>query len=434
MKAANKDPAIENVESRLTWLERSIAAVRTRKGLEDASRIFPKTRTVIFVARECGGDGRMEYFGDNIKYAYLSFCQKAKAFGVACFLLTDSERLHGQMTAAGFPCLPWFVPDWTAEHMRILLGAKVAVLCNIFYPVDERGYMPYALLRGARSIQMWHGIPLKEIGMESVFQAAAYHPRIAEVLGASGPFDVFAGSSAALREEWARRFSFRDYAAVGYPRTDVLFRDASPHDMINVDARIYRLAETTAREMKPFVLYTPTFRDGELGAWFGNVAMEAVANHCHPRDAVFCVNLHPFEGRWVEDYRRRYPRIHFVDPLTDIYPILKHTGIMITDYSSIAFDFLLCDRPVIFYRPDHADYIARSRPLIAGHERYVCGDTAYNAQELMTAIDAAIGALKQPESDPYRETRAALRQRLYDHMDGKAGERLNQLIMDQLAV
>ncbi|MDX2028329.1 MAG: CDP-glycerol glycerophosphotransferase family protein [Alphaproteobacteria bacterium] len=407
--------------------ERSAAALRIRRGFEEASKIYPKSRTVIFVARECGGDGRVEYFGDNIKYAYLAFLEKAHAEDAACYFLTDSERLHKQLSDAGLPCLPWFVPDWTAEHMRILLSAKTAVLCNLFYPVDERGFIPWALLRGAKFIQLWHGIPLKAIGMEQLYPAAAYHPRIAEVLGASGLYDVLVGTAKAQQGEWARRFPSRHYAPIGYPRNDALFREPSAHDMINVDVESYKLVESAAREGKKVILYAPTFRDGEFGTWFQRAGMEAVAEHCHARGYILTVNLHPFEGRYIEEFRGRYPRIYFIAPLTDIYPLLRHVNIFVTDYSSLAFDFLLLDRPIIFYRPDHTDYIAKSRPLIARHEDYLCGDVAQDTAVLIKAIDAATSG-----NDARRAARQALRQKLYDHADGKAAERLNQLILEAL--
>lgn len=424
----NAVTVVQETAKKAALQERGAAALRIRKGFEGASKIYPKSRTVIFVARECAGDGRVEYFGDNIKYAYLAFLDKASVQNVACYFLTDSEKLHKQLSDAGLPCLPWFVPDWTAEHMKILLSAKVAVFCNLFYPVDERGFIPWALLRGAKFIQIWHGIPLKAIGMEQLYPAAAYHPRIAEVLGASGIFEVMVGTAKAQESEWARRFAFRRYAPVGYPRNDVLFREPSAHDMINVDMETYRLAESAAREGRKAILYAPTFRDGAFGVWFEHAGIEAVAEHCHARGHILAVNLHPFEGHYVEEYRRRYPRIRFLEPRTDIYPILRHISVLVTDYSSLAFDFLLLDRSMIFYRPDHPDYIAKSRPLIDGHEAYLCGDVAQDAAGFIRAIDAVASGL-----DTHRDARQALRQRLYDHVDGRSGERLGELILEALA-
>ena len=147
---------------------------------------------------------------------------------------------------------------------------------------------------------------------------------------------------------------------------------------------------------------------------------------------VFCVNMHPFEQRWVAELQARYPGIRFIKPLTDIYPILKHASVLLTDYSSLAFDFLLLDRPVVFYRPDHEEYVAKSRALIAGAEDYVCGEMTTATAALIAAADKAVAAAKDPSHDPTRNLRHSLRKRLYDHIDGDSGRRLARVIADAL--
>ena len=152
---------LQDTQQGLANFEHQLLARRICDGLEAASLIYPKTRTVIFVGRE--------YFGDNIKYGFLSYAAEAKAKGVACYFLTDSEQQYNQIGAMGLPCLPWALTEWTPEHMRIMLSAKVAVLSNIFYPADERRHLYWSLLRGAKQIQLWHGIPLKEVGLECLY-------------------------------------------------------------------------------------------------------------------------------------------------------------------------------------------------------------------------------------------------------------------------
>jgi CDP-glycerol glycerophosphotransferase len=424
--------ALNQTMSRVGVLENGTTASRVSGSLATASRLFPKTRSVVFVGRECGGDNHFEYFGDNIKYAYLAFCEQAAAAGVACHFLTDDERQYNQIAGAGLPIMPWFVPDWTAEHVRILLSARVAVLCNIFYPVDERGLIPHALLQGAKFIQLWHGLPLKEIGMQNVHSLHAYRPRVAEVLAASGSFDILVGPGEATRAEWAQRFAFHNYAGIGYPRTDVLFRAPSAHEAINVDHDAMQEMEQAAREKKPVILYVPTFRDYQPGVWFDKAGMQAFGKHCADAGWPLFVKLHPFEEGRVAKYRARYRQLRFIASHSDIYPLLRHASVLVTDYSSLAFDFLMLDRPIIFYRPDHYEYIARSRPLVPNAEDYICGEVVGNVDELTIATEDAVTALADPKKDVYAKMRQSLRHRLYDHVDGQAGQRLNQLIMEQL--
>jgi CDP-glycerol glycerophosphotransferase len=411
--------ALRQLQEGFANFEHQTLARRICNGLEAASRIYPKTRSVVFVGRD--------YFGDNIKYAFLSFC-RAQANDISCTFLTDDERQYRQLTDARLPCLPWQLTDWTAQHMRILLSARVAVLCNILYPSDERKHLHYALLRGAQHVQLWHGIPFKEVGLECLYTPATFGPKTAEILAASGPFETFVGTGKALEGDWAKRFAFRDYAPIGSPRTDVLFRTARPDDLINVDEDAHRALENAAKEGTPTILYAPTFRDQKLGVWLESSGIERFAAVCAQRGWLLYVNIHPFEQPWLAGLRERYPAIRFVASPSDIYPLLKNAAVLVTDYSSLVFDYLLLDRPVVFFRPDHAAYTGQSRTLIAAHQDYICGDVAADAEGLAAAAEAALKSRAKGAVDPHRAARAALRRRIYDNVDGDAGKRLIALI------
>jgi CDP-glycerol glycerophosphotransferase len=303
----------------------------------------------------------------------------------------------------------------------------VVVLCNVFCSRKGCGYFPYSLLQGAQFVQLWHGIPLKQIGLECLYAPRFYNQDVAESLAASGPFDAFVGGSAATREEWARRFVFRNYAPIGWPRTDVFFREPTPHDLINVDMEIFHAVKAASNAGRRVILYAPTFHEHKLGVWLEDANIEAMAARCAAKDWMLCVNLHPMEGGWVQQYRRRWPQVRFVAPQTDIYPIVRYASALVTDYSSLAFDYLLLDRPIVFYRPDHEEYVKYSRNLISNADDYTCGAVTENLFDLMQALTDTLS-----EQDPHRAARVALRQKLYDFTDGRAGERLNRLIMEHV--
>ena len=235
--------------------------------------------------------------------------------------------------------------------MRILLSARVAVLCNILYPSDERKHLHYALLRGAQHIQMWHGIPFKEVGLECLYTPATFGPKTAEILAASGPYGFFIGTGKALQDDWAKRFMFRDYAPIGSPRTDVLFRAARGDDLINVDQDAHRALEKAAQEDKPTILYAPTFRDQKLGVWLESAGIDRFAQICAQRGWLLYVNIHPFEQPWLEGLRARYPAVRFVASPSDIYPLLRNASVLVTDYSSLVFDYLLLTGLLCFTVP-----------------------------------------------------------------------------------
>ncbi len=128
--------------------------------------------------------------------------------------------------------------------------------------------------------------------------------------------------------------------------------------------------------------------------------------------------------------RARHPHLKFIAPGTDIYPVVKHASVFMTDYSSLAFDVLHINCPLVFYRPDHEDYgYMRGRLFLAAS--YTPGDVVTDVAGLARAVDAAVElSAHAPEKDGFREARHALRKKLFDHHDGLASQRLGDLILN----
>lgn len=410
------------MQQRLGDKDREQLTGRIFAGLEKTSLIYPKEKTVIYVGRD--------YFGDNVKYAFLDMVARAKDAGIACYYLTHDQRQYELLTQAGLPCLPVALTEWTTTHMHIMLSASVAVIGSIFYPSSEQKRFYWSLLRGAKTVQLWHGLPLKAIGMECLYTPQTFGPQTAEMLAASGPFDVFIGTNAASKTAWAQRFKFDAFAAAGYPRMDVLTRPATPHDLLNVDTDSLHAMEEDHFHARPVVLYAPTFRDHKLGVWLNDIGLEQIAAMLANKNQSLYVNLHPFEAGALASLQARYPALRFIKPETDIYPLLKQVDVMVTDYSSLAFDFLPLDRPIIHFCPDHADYVAHARPLIAGYEKLLCGPVVTSAADLSTAIDAAITATQQSDNTAHKVAQSLLYQQLFDHRDGHAAALVSNCVIN----
>jgi CDP-glycerol glycerophosphotransferase len=392
--------------------------------LTRASQFYPKTRTVVFVGRGS--------FSDNVKYAYLSFCATAREKNVRCIFLPFDDAQHEMLTAAGLPSISPQTSTWSKEDVQTLLGASAVVLCDNFHPHSTLSPVHYGLLQGAKSIQLWHGIPLKEIGLQHIFSPGGQNILLSDLLGSCGFFDVLVGPAAAAESEWRRWFAFREYAAIGNPRNDIFFREASAHDLLNVDMASLHAVQDARRNNRAVIIYGPTFRDHTGPDWFEKSGIVPVAAQCRAEGHEFLINLHPFEQAVVKDLRVLYPGLKFVDANTDVYPIVKHASVFITDYSSLAFDVLHADCPLVFYRPDHADYMARARALVPGREGYTPGDVVTDPSGLTRAIASAVEAARHPEKDAFRKARHDLRKKLFDHHDGLAGQRLGDVILRQI--
>ncbi len=403
------------LQKQVRELEQQLHLERSQRDLAEASRMHPKERSVVFV----GGT----YFGDNIKYAWLAFRERAAALDIACWFLPFNAEQEQTIRSLGGLCLPCAAQDWNADALHTALSAAVVVTSDHLL-----GSNPYAgaLLAGARQVQLWHGVSIKEIGFRNLPGLRQLSPQFARVLRTCGRFASFTGTAAHNEAEWRRWFAFDRYAATGYPRNDVLYREPTPHDLLNVDRDAYDRATEALRRGRRVILYAPTFRDAHRGQWILQAGIDRVARAVADAGDCLIVNLHPVEQPMVPQLAPSLPGVSFVRPRSDVYPLLAKCSVLVTDYSSIMFDFLHLDRPILLFRPDHADYTTRSRQLFDDKLATPPGPVLGTAATL-------IEALKKPPAAHHAETRQRLAAGLYDRRDGEAAQRVAELVADEVA-
>ena len=413
---------VSALESRLSeigaWRE-SMNRDRIRDAYAHMSRIHEKQRTVVFVGRD--------YFGDNVKYAYLAALDSVDGRGGESWFLPFDAAQERIVTALGGRCLPADPADWSAAHVSLALETAVLVTCDHFGPdCHPNPYAP-SLFAGARCVQLWHGISIKEIGLRNQAPLARITSQFARLLATCGPYAAMVGCCASSEQEWRRWFSFARYAAIGYPRNDVLLRPPSARDLLNVDPEaLHAMRETRAAGGRVF-LYVPTFRDGRP-EWIHDIALPELADALARRGDRLVVNLHPGEHSMLPALAAQWPRVRFVRARSDLYPLLAESSALVTDYSSLMFDYLFLDRPVVFFRPDHARYVGDSRRLYDAKVSRMPGPVLDHPAALLETLAAdlvASGAL-------YADTRRELRERLFDRVDAQAGPRLQALIAQEL--
>lgn len=412
------DPAaLAALERRVQALEQQTQLTQACQELTRTSQFHPKERSVVFVGTT--------YFGCNVKYAWLAFRARARQEGITAWFLPQTEQQEQAVTSLGEACFPLNPNDWSTAHVHAALSAAVVVTCD--HLLNPNPYAA-ALLAGARHVQLWHGISIKEIGLRNLAPLRQMSARFARVLSTCGPYTRLVGTSAAQEPEWRRWFGFAQYAPIGYPRNDVLLREPDAADLLNVDQDIYTLARQTRAAGRRVVLYAPTFRDARRGTWLLESGLEQLAQGLAKRGDLLIVNVHPVEAPLIPQLALAIPTARFVTPRTDLYPVMHETSLLITDYSSVMFDYLLLDRPIVLFRPDHQDYITRSRQLFDAKLDEHPGPLA-------TSAKALLDVLRQPDAQAgkFAPVRAAMRQRLFDHTDGRAGERFCDLVLDELA-
>jgi CDP-glycerol glycerophosphotransferase len=379
--------------------------------------MHPKARIAVFVGTT--------YFGCNVKYAWAAAHAKADAMGLQVWFLPSTAEQERLVQSLGGQCLPLGHANWTPAHLHIALSAAVVVTSDHFLNPN-----PYAaaLLAGARHVQLWHGVSIKEIGLRNLAPGRALGPHFARVLATCGPYATMLGTAAAGEDEWRRWFSFDRYAPIGYPRNDVLYRTPTEADLAGCDRDTYdRACEALARG-KRVILYAPTFRDGRPD-WVLHAGLDKLAQAAVQGGDLLVVNLHPVESPQIPKLAPQLPGVAFVAPRTDLYPLLGRVSALVTDYSSVMFDFLHVDRPVLLFRPDHAAYTQTSRKLFDDKLAVLPGPLFTDAPALAKALRRADLA----QTPAHAQARVTLRAQWFDHADGHSAERLLSVLDVEVA-
>ncbi len=410
--------ALQALNARLCDLEQQLRLERSTRDLERVSRMHSKQRIVVFAATT--------YFGCNVKYAYLAAMQREAELGFQAWFLPYNAAQEQLVNALGGRCLPASHAAWSGDQLHGVLSAAVLVTTDhLLHP------NPYAaaLLAGARQVQLWHGVSIKEIGLRNLPDGRALGPQLGRVLATCGPYARMLGTAAAGEAEWRRWFAFERYAPLGYPRNDVLYREPTEADLSGCDRATYERACATLARGKRVILYAPTFRDGRP-QWLLQAGLDLLAQAAAQGGDLLVVNLHPVESPQLPQLQPRLPGVAFVQPRTDLYPLLGKTSALVTDYSSVMFDYLHLDRPLLLFRPDHAAYTQQSRRLFDDKLAVLPGPLFDDAAALAKALRRADLA----QTSGHAQARAALKTQWFDHADGRAAERLLAVLQDELAL
>lgn len=114
--------------------------------------------------------------------------------------------------------------------------------------------------------------------------------------------------------------------------------------------------------------------------------------------------------------------IYAIGNISDLYidtqELLRITDILITDYSSCYFDFLLTEKPIIFYPFDFKEY-SKSQGFFFDYQKVNPGKIVYNEDSLIDAIE---DYLINPEIDKQR--RIKLKNKFHKHQDGQYSKRV----------
>lgn len=373
---------------------------------------------VVFIGRKRGD------FIDNVKYLYLYAARHDCGFKPV-FLAGHDKDLH-TLREHGLPVMKLgasFKED--APWVRILTSAGVLIMDDLPTMLKE----VYSLGVGARKLQLWHGIPLKKIGFPEVDSGVNIPQAKADYLrfGYSYAETVLSTSPWVTETLFSKVFKAKKIIDFGYPRNDVLLRSPGRTDLINTDIDCYAALRQHKRAGGKVVIYMPTWRDTGWDFFDeqGKVVLDAQALNAFVKkyNVLFVLKLHPY----MDDRRLgSLPGVRRFASEQDIYPALPLADALITDYSAVYFDFLLLNKPIVFWAYDLQRYLSSDREMFFPYEKMTPGPIATTQAEALESLRAVLfdGA------DTHAEERKALCDKVFMYQDAGAAERICRYIKE----
>ena len=383
------------------------------------SWIIPKKKNLILFIG--AGDGQ---FRDNAKYLFL-YLHKLNQSDVEYHFLTENAAVFDSLKRQNLPAVRY--PGVSTIYK--MLRAAVVVVDNLTWINNIKFHF---LIRSYK-VQLWHGCSIKSLELDNPDETERLKSWVGRITAvATGRFPhydlLLSTSRLNTKKIFKPAFKSKKIIEFGYPRNDILFRDPDALDMIGADQSCMTTIEDALAKKIKTVLYAPTFRDTGSGDDF--IEKEALDigklnQFGQENNIIFIFKIHPF--RKFDYNLDRAGNILRYHDAGDIYPLLSRIDLLITDYSSIFFDYLFVNRPILFFPYDYEKYISEDRDLKYDYFSITPGPKCYNQDELQRALIQALNA----GQDDFAGKRKQILDIAFTQQDGESSERILAVMRDR---
>ena len=298
---------------------------------------------------------------------------------------------------------------------------KAYGLATASYVFQDNIFLPTAFLKfhkKVKVVQLWHGTgTIKKFGQDS------NKGRIKELeKRANQTITHLIVNSKEWKEKYSHIFGVEQdkIFITGMPRTDLLFEEEK------IEERVEQFYEKHPELIgKHMILYAPTFRDEELGAQTVRLDLEKMVKEL-PEDTIIGLKLHPFVAdQFCYDGTYKERMIDFSKEM-NLNTLLFVSKCLITDYSSIVFEYVVLNKPIYFYAYDLEEFSDHGRGFYEDYESYVPGPVAKTTKQLLKQMQEQ--ETQGDKREYWAKRRREFQRRNYEFEDGNSTRRLIQLL------
>jgi CDP-glycerol glycerophosphotransferase (TagB/SpsB family) len=283
-------------------------------------------------------------------------------------------------------------------------------------------------------IDFWHGMPVKKVGL---FDKREDNRVFKRAYVRSKAVDFTIATSELYRAILSASFQIdpRKIFVTGQPRNDRLFNT----NRLDIQKLFVKDGE---KQFEHIIMYAPTFRKNSGKGKseyrnnifnFSDYDEELLLSELKDKNILLLFKPHPFEEykfglscRNAENVRLITERFLHEKKL-DLHRILGGVDLLITDFSSLYFDFLLLDRPIVFAIPDMQKYSGERGLFLEPLDFWLPGPVTVTFLNLM---DEIVSNLEAPER--FSQRRDEVNELVNKYKDSKSCERSWVLIRRML--
>ncbi|PLT33370.1 CDP-glycerol glycerophosphotransferase family protein [Bacillus sp. V5-8f] len=356
------------VKGKFLYIKRHPVIKKLYKRVFYSIGMLPKKQKIVVFESFLG-----KQFSDNPRAIY-EYLQDHR-YPYKCYWSVDKKHLHN-FKDKNLKCIRRFSLKW----LLIMPRAR-------FWVTNSR--MPLWLPKPKNTIylQTWHGTPLKRLAadMEEVHMPGTTAENYKKnFIKEAKNWDYLISPNAYSSEIFRRAFQFdKEVVETGYPRNDFI---CNHNDQQTID----KLKQNYGIPLdKKVILYAPTWRDNQfytVGKYRFDINLDLhVMKEKLENDYILLCRLHYL----ISEYLDLTPFQGFAYDFSnheDIRELYVMSDILITDYSSVFFDYGNLKRPMIFYVYDIDQYRDNLRGFYFNFEQEAPGPLVKTTEEVIQTV------------------------------------------------
>ena len=346
------------------------------------------------------------------------------------------EEILSQGLENEFKCI-WIFSNTDTEVPGNAIKVKRSYFKFLYYTLrsgawvfDSRHLYYLKKNKKTKYIQTWHGTPLKKLALDMDYidmsgnqDIEKYHDDFRKN---SAIWDYLISQNKFSSEVFRRAFDFKgEMLEIGYPRNDILINKNNKEDIDKIKSRLNISKE------KKVILYAPTWRDNQYYAkgkykFATEMDFDAMAKELSD-DYVLIVKFHYLVKENI-DWTKYNDFIIECDADWDIQELYLISDMMITDYSSVMFDYSILKRPMIFFTYDLENYKNKLRDFYFDMFEEVPGPICETNDEMIYFIK---NYTEKGYMSEFGEKYQKWSEKFNTFDDGKASKKIIELIREK---